>query len=70
MWKEQVDRISEIAKEYGEDLNPGVRREEADVLEKKLQASIGSHITLPEGYKEFLMTANGFSYNGLMLYGG
>lgn len=67
MWKDYLDKIRSINKEYNSSMNPGCSEELIAKFEQAASDYLGSN--LPDGYKEFLKEVNGLEFNGFIFFG-
>lgn len=67
MWKELLTDISNIEKEYGDDLNKPAFDDEINIFLETAKKKFGKEV--PKSFIELLKTANGLDFNGLIFYG-
>lgn len=64
---ELLDRLKITMSSFGDILNGGATESEIDNLNRIFQESFNT--VLPDGYTDFLRKINGFSFDGVTLYG-
>ncbi|KAF0817662.1 MULTISPECIES: YrhA family protein [unclassified Cytobacillus] len=67
-WKELLIEIKKIEEKYGSSLRNPVTDVEISKLQLDIQEKLGK-LELPKSYVDFLKTANGLDFNGLVIYG-
>ena len=68
MWNDKLKKVQEIAKGYSLTcVNPGVPNEIINIWSTHVQSSLG--IKPPQEFMDILLYANGFEWNGYILYG-
>ncbi|MCR5250104.1 MAG: SMI1/KNR4 family protein [Lachnospiraceae bacterium] len=67
VWKEELQRIMEEKKRYGESVKLGTKENDIRALIQKAKTEFDLY--LPEEYIAFLRVVNGLEFNGFMIYG-
>lgn len=67
MWRDSLEEVLALKKQFNDSINEGATEEEIAVFRTVAQESFG--YTLPEEYETILKTINGVEFNGCTLYG-
>lgn len=68
MWKDKLKKVQEISSGYSlACVNPGVSNDIINIWSTRVQSSFG--IKPPQEFMNILLCANGFEWNGYILYG-
>ena len=68
MWKDKLKKVQEISNSYSLTcVNPGISNEIINIQSTYVQNSLG--IMPPQEFMDILLYANGFEWNGYILYG-
>lgn len=67
MWEDNLKKVIDEKKIYGEEVNSGAYKEEIDRLMEEANKKL--KVEIPKEYLDILSKINGIEFNGFILYG-